>query len=169
VDGRRCAKKGFRKGEVAVICSPNRPEFAIAFHAVARLGGIATTMNPALTPAEMARQLDDSQARIAFTVPEIASRLHDAAGEPFREMFCFGEESFNALAAEGVEAPEVEIAPAGDVVALPYSSGTTGVPKGVMLTHRNLVANLLQMGPVDATSDRDTLIAFLPFFHIYGR
>lgn len=161
-------RRGFRKGEIAVICSPNRPEFAIAFHAVARLGGTATTMNPALAPAEMARQLDDSQASVAFTVPEIASRLHDAAAEPFREMFCFGEESFDAMAADGVLAPEVEIAPAEDVVALPYSSGTTGVAKGVMLTHRNLVANLLQMHPVDATSDRDTLIAFLPFFHIYG-
>ena len=161
-------RSGFRKGDVAVICAPNRPEFAIAFHAVARLGGVTTTMNPALATAEMARQLDDSQASVAFTVPEVASRLCHAAGERFRETFCFGEESFDSLATDGVEAPGVKIAPEEDVVALPYSSGTTGVPKGVMLTHRNLVANLLQMHPVDGTSDRDTLIAFLPFFHIYG-
>jgi len=161
-------RRGFRKGDVAVICAPNRPEFAIAFHAVARLGGATTTMNPALTTAEMARQLDDSQASVAFTVPEVASRLRHAAGGEFRQTFCFGDESFEALAADDVEAPGVKIAPEEDVVALPYSSGTTGLPKGVMLTHRNLVANLLQMHPVDATSDRDTVIAFLPFFHIYG-
>ncbi|HZU18934.1 MAG TPA: AMP-binding protein [Candidatus Dormibacteraeota bacterium] len=159
---------GFRRGEVAAICSPNRPEFAIAFFAVARLGGASTTMNPALTEAEMGAQLRDSGAVVAFTVPELADRVRAAAGGALRHVLLFGHDSFESLTrAEGTP-PAVSIDPQDDVVALPYSSGTTGLPKGVMLTHRNLVANLLQMGPVERTSERDTTLAALPFYHIYG-
>src|SRR6185436_9765971 len=64
--------------------------------------------------------------------------------------------------------PEVEIDPKNDLVVLPYSSGTTGLPKGVMLTHNNLVSNMLQMDGLDYFDQSDTLIAVLPMFHIYG-
>jgi len=64
--------------------------------------------------------------------------------------------------------PEVDIDPADDLVVLPYSSGTTGVNKGVMLTHRNLVANVCQGEPVLLAGEGERLIAVLPFFHIYG-
>ncbi|HLH70524.1 MAG TPA: AMP-binding protein [Candidatus Dormibacteraeota bacterium] len=159
---------GFRKGDVAAICSPNRPEFAIAFFAVARLGGITTTMNPSLTQAEMRTQLKDSGAVLAFTVPELADRLWAAADGALRHLLRFGDESFEALTRVRAAPPAVDIDPRNDVVALPYSSGTTGLPKGVMLTHRNLVANLLQMGPVERSSEQDTTLAALPFYHIYG-
>ncbi len=158
---------GFGRGDVAAICAPNRPEFAIAFLAVARLGGATTTMNPALTGAEMARQLRDSGATIAFTVPELSTTLREAAGGSLRHLLRFGDEPFGSPGA-GSPAPPVAIDPGRDVVALPYSSGTTGVPKGVMLTHRNLVANLLQFGPVELTGEADTTLAALPFFHVYG-
>ena len=75
---------------------------------------------------------------------------------------------FDTLAAMPGAPPRVTIDP-DDLVALPYSSGTTGLPKGVMLTHRNLVANILQTADAGHYIDgADTTIAFLPFFHIYG-
>ena len=66
------------------------------------------------------------------------------------------------------EPPAVELDPGKDLVALPYSSGTTGLPKGVMLTHYNLVANLVQMNSIEKLSDKEVLIGILPFYHIYG-
>src|SRR5207249_7658551 len=62
----------------------------------------------------------------------------------------------------------ISIDPAADVAVLPYSSGTTGFPKGVMLTHRNLVANLLQTDSAHSLAEGDRVMAVLPFFHIYG-
>lgn len=163
---------GFGKGAVAAICTPNRPEFAIAFHAVARAGGAITTLNPASTRHEIERQLVDSGATVAFTVTGLAGLMREAGGARLAALYCFdrevGEHSFAALASTPAAPAPVPVNPARDVVALPYSSGTTGLPKGVMLTHRNLVANLLQLAAQDEASPNDTTMAVLPFFHIYG-
>jgi acyl-CoA synthetase (AMP-forming)/AMP-acid ligase II len=163
---------GFRKGDVAAILTPNRPAFAVAFHAVARLGGACTTINPAFTAGEISKQLEDSGARVVFTVPELAGRVAQAAGGGVERLWCFGdpapERSFESLSAAGAVAPPVPIDPAEDVVAIPYSSGTTGHPKGVMLTHRNIVATLALLQPLERYEDGDHTIAVLPFFHIYG-
>ena len=76
---------------------------------------------------------------------------------------------FTDLIGDPGDAPAIEIDPGEDLAVLPYSSGTTGLPKGVMLTHRNLVANLCQVQPALAPDADDALIAVLPFFHIYGQ
>ncbi|MGI8922418.1 MAG: AMP-binding protein, partial [Solirubrobacteraceae bacterium] len=79
-----------------------------------------------------------------------------------------GAEPFSALLGDPTAAPQTELDPAEDLAVLPYSSGTTGLPKGVMLTHRNLVANTIQSASALAPDQDDVLIAVLPFFHIYG-
>jgi acyl-CoA synthetase (AMP-forming)/AMP-acid ligase II len=88
------------------------------------------------------------------------------------ELFVFGSlpgaTSFDELLVDNGRAEQVEINPREDLIALPYSSGTTGLPKGVMLTHHNLVANLRQMEGLCYFYDTDTLICVLPLFHIYG-
>jgi acyl-CoA synthetase (AMP-forming)/AMP-acid ligase II len=167
------AERGFGKGDVFAHYAPNLPEYAIAFHAVAALGGINTTANPLLTPEELARQLSDCGARLLVTVPdrlEAAKIAADLAG--VEEVFVYGAPDgatpFGSLLKADGEPPEVTIDPAEDLVALPYSSGTTGVPKGVMLTHRNLVANILQVAAHVRRGQVEREIAVLPFFHIYG-
>jgi acyl-CoA synthetase (AMP-forming)/AMP-acid ligase II len=142
------ADLGVRKGDVVALCSPNSPEFAIAFHAVSRLGATLTPANPANTPHELAYQLTDAGARMLITTGALADKAHAAIEESRRaiELITTDETSgLRSLAsiARNADPPPVTIDPQTDVVALPYSSGTTGLPKGVMLTHRNLVANLV--------------------------
>jgi acyl-CoA synthetase (AMP-forming)/AMP-acid ligase II len=167
------AARGFGKGDVLAIHSPNLPEYALAFYGTAAAGGAATTINPLYTVDELAFQLKDAGARFLVTVPPFLDRAREAAARTaVEEVFVFGEAEgatpFASLLAAGGQPPAVEIDPADDLVALPYSSGTTGLPKGVMLTHRNLVANLCQIQETLAAGTGERLVAVLPFYHIYG-
>jgi acyl-CoA synthetase (AMP-forming)/AMP-acid ligase II len=167
------AARGFGKGDVFAIYSPNLPEYALAFYGVSAAGGVNTTINPLYTAEELTRQLQDSGARFLLTVPPFLDKAGEAAGPSgVEEIFVLGEAEgatpFASLLAAGDTPPQVEIDAANDLVVLPYSSGTTGLSKGVMLTHRNLVANLCQGAGALLAGEGERLIAVLPFFHIYG-
>ena len=167
------AARGFGKGDVLAIFSTNLPEYATAFHAVSLAGGATTTINPTYTADELAAQLKDARARYLVTIPPFLDKALGAArAAGVQETFVFGQAQgarpfADLLDAEG-DPPAVDLRPREDLAALPYSSGTTGLPKGVMLTHHNLVSNLLQMAACLSLGERDTLVAVLPFFHIYG-
>jgi len=163
---------------VLAIYSPNTLTYPVAFHGAAVAGGVITTANPMYTPAEFAKQLEDSGARLLLTVGPFLDNARKAAelAGGIEEIITFddveGTTPFSELMrAEPLEDPP-EIDPAEDLVALPYSSGTTGISKGVMLTHRNLVANMVQIKGTESLcrsiEDDDTLVAVLPFYHIYG-
>jgi len=164
---------GLRVGDVVAIVSPNIPEYAIIFHGVAIAGGTVTTVNPTYTAKEVAQQLRDSGARFAVTIGLFLETVREAAEGPHVEgIYVLGEpveghrSFYDLLAADPIE--QVPVDPASHDVVLPYSSGTTGLPKGVELTHRNLVANLVQYEPVTTSGEGDVVLAVLPFFHIYG-
>ena len=175
------AALGIAKGDVCAIFAANSPEYVIAVLAIARLGAVVTTASPAYTKDDLAKQLRDSGARVLLTSQLLAPIwTQSIAGTAVEHVVMFDDPGavaaqvdaevlrFDALAAIPGAPPRVTIDP-DDLVALPYSSGTTGLPKGVMLTHRNLVANILQTADAGHYIDgADTTIAFLPFFHIYG-
>jgi acyl-CoA synthetase (AMP-forming)/AMP-acid ligase II len=165
--------RGFEKGDVLAVYCPNVPEYAVAFYASALLGGVCTTVNSLYTAGELRRQLKDSGASYLLTAPHLLEKALEAAeGTAVREVFVVGEAegatSLAALARGGGLAPDVPINAAEDVVALPYSSGMGGLPKGVMLTHRNLTSNLCQVDAARFVNAEDVVLGVLPFSHIYG-
>jgi acyl-CoA synthetase (AMP-forming)/AMP-acid ligase II len=167
------AARGFEPGQVAGIFSPNLPEYALAFHGIASAGGAVTTINPLSTADELSRQLEAAGARYLLTVPPFADTAVAAAGTAgVEEVFVFGQAEgltpVTDLLGDPAAAPDLDIDTAEHLVALPFSSGTTGLPKGVMLTHRNLVANVAQAGALLESDEDDVVIGVLPFFHIYG-
>ncbi len=174
------AARGIGKGQKVCIYSPNTPEYPAIFFGVSRIGATNTTANPLYTADELAKQLVDSGARLVFTVPPLAERAVAAAAKVGASVITLGEapgcQPFAEFVTTGGAAPQgmdvirpaVPIDARHDLVTLPYSSGTTGLPKGVMLTHRNLVANLAQCDAIDTSTPGDTTVGILPFFHIYG-
>jgi acyl-CoA synthetase (AMP-forming)/AMP-acid ligase II len=167
------AERGIAKGDVVALYAANAPDYVIAFHAVAALGAACTTINPVYTVDELAFQLEHAGARALISGTEVLDRAREAAGRAgIEELYAFGDADgatpFAALLDGDPAAAPAAPAEPEDIVALPYSSGTTGLPKGVMLTHRNLVANILQSTAQQPVTADDTLVGVLPLFHIYG-
>jgi acyl-CoA synthetase (AMP-forming)/AMP-acid ligase II len=164
---------GLRKGDVLAIVSPNIPEYAVVFHAVSLLGGIITTASPMCTSRELTKQLAETRAKYLVTVPDLAGKAAVAAKRSGLEQIyvigqCDNVASLDALLENTGEVPLVKIESHQDVVVLPYSSGTSGPPKAVMLTHYNLVASLCQVEGLEDISPDDILDGVVPFCHIYG-
>jgi len=173
------ADRGIGVGDVVGLLSPNSSGFAVAFHGILRAGATATTINALFTAKDVAKQLTDSKAKMLVTVTALLAHAKEAAaavGLADADLVVLDGEGQDAtghpngaeLMAKGLQAPQVSFAPSAHLAALPYSSGTTGNPKGVMLTHRNLVANVAQIRPLHGMVADDAVLAVLPFFHIYG-
>ncbi|MFF7448332.1 MULTISPECIES: AMP-binding protein [unclassified Streptomyces] len=168
------AEAGVTKGDVLALHSPNTLAFPTAFYAATRAGASVTTVHPLATAEEFAKQLKDSAARWIVTVSPLLDTAHRAAelaGRVQEILVCDtapGHRSLLDMLGSTAPEPVVDIDPAEDVAALPYSSGTTGVPKGVMLTHRQMATNLAQLEPAVSAGPGDRILAVLPFFHIYG-
>lgn len=167
------AKRGFGKGDVFAIWMPNLPEYAIPFLAVSMLGGINTTLNSLYTADEARFQLQDTGAQYLVTIPQFLDRaLPACSGTKVKEIFVLGEAEgttpFTSLMQSDGQLPDVQINPKDDLVVLPYSSGTSGRPKGVMLTHANLIAQMQQVSATGVFLENDVVMGVLPFYHIYG-
>lgn len=185
----RCAQAllghcGLKPGEVVGLLLPNIPEYVIVCHGAMEAGLTVTFVNPLYTPDEIKRQFENAGVKMIVTIPlllEVATTIGPTL-QGYKSTICIGGDDdpsknvhgLMSLLSEGYEADLPEIHP-DQLALLPYSSGTTGLPKGVMLSHKNLVANMVQgehpslVGNI-ATKDgkKHTALTVLPFFHIYG-
>ncbi|XP_062154824.1 4-coumarate--CoA ligase 2-like [Alnus glutinosa] len=172
------SKLGIRKGDVIMLLLPNSPEFAFVFLGASYLGAMTTAANPYFTAAEVSKQGKASNAKLVVTQSCYYDKVKDYAHENGVKIICIDDSPpkdclhFSELTqADENDIPEVDISP-DDVVALPYSSGTTGLPKGVMLTHKGLVTSVAQQ--VDGENpnlyfhSEDVILCVLPLFHIYS-
>lgn len=211
---------GVRKGDRVAIHLPNCPQFAIAYYGALKVGAVFTPVSPLLSPGEILHQLNDSGARVIISLdllyPGAADSVKESGVEhiittsiadcynpiiqplkPLGKIPVEGTLDMAVLLAENQpESPDVEIDVESDLAHLAYTGGTTGVSKGVMLTHRNVLANALQFGlwfsggqiqehedgsydlvfppgvdPVRdriAARDRETTLVVVPWFHAMG-
>lgn len=164
--------RGVCKGDVVAVVSANCLDYPVAALGVMAAGGIVSGVNPTYTGGELMHQLNDAGATRAIVgemfLPSVQAIVAETSLE---EIIVFGEAAdavpFSALKEHDL-APVSVVVDLDDLAALPYSSGTTGRSKGVRLTHRNLVANLRQCNDMFKLTDEDTVMAFLPMFHIMG-
>mmetsp|Transcript_13167 Transcript_13167/g.21372 ORF Transcript_13167/g.21372 Transcript_13167/m.21372 type:complete len:568 (+) Transcript_13167:114-1817(+) len=166
------------KSTVALL-TPNHVDFFACMHGVAKLGGIVTPINPLYTAPEIAKQLKNSDTKLIIAHPdclEVAKLAADEKnatlehGQVFCEVACIDNEiqEFRKMVPD-YSLPDTPAGP-HDTVLLPYSSGTTGMPKGVELTHSNLIYNVLQSEAIETRfmDQHDSVISPLPLFHIYA-
>jgi len=155
------AAEGIGQGDAVGLVAPNSTSWPVAFHALVSLGATVTSINPILTPEEVATQLRHARVKAVIVAQSLREAVAQAAVE---RVF-----ALESLPSGNGDPGTPSVDPATDLAALPFSSGTTGLSKGVMLTHRNLVANMEQIRAIHRIGPDDVLIGVLPFFHIYGQ
>ena len=187
--GKALQECGVGKGERVALYLPNIPEFVVAYYGVLTIGAIGVTISPLYKERELLHILLDSEARVIVCWDKLlkvvqATRnkwrldhIITATGRDVslrtpiqsKEDSTLGTENMNALIAKNDNSPSlVDVQSTEDVALLQYTGGTTGVPKGAMLTHHNLVANASQFATWLGMKAGEIHLAALPLFHIYG-
>ncbi|XP_063426050.1 probable 4-coumarate--CoA ligase 1 [Mytilus trossulus] len=169
---------GLQKNDVVCLYGTNRPEFAHVFCGVTANGAILTIANSQLTADELATQLCDTSTKFIVTTPDCVTKAINAKVKvpSIKEIIVIGYSEFHRNFSDLIETktnqfPDVNINPDTDTALVPYSSGTTGLPKGVLLTHKNLVAELCQLRHptiIPFVSGEEKSISCLPMVHIAG-
>ncbi|HET7482008.1 MAG TPA: long-chain fatty acid--CoA ligase [Actinomycetota bacterium] len=162
-------KKGLAAGDRVALGMHNIPEFAMAYFGILRAGGIVVPLNAMLSEPETRKILDDSGARFVFTAPPFAEIVAAAAGGTSVEE-TFSTEDWGRLTGTHATHPTAVSIDPEDVAVIAYTSGTTAEPKGAMLTHGNLIANLEQQMAIPGAhvEQNDVVFLALPLFHIFG-
>ena len=163
---------GLQSGDVLLIFAPNSPEWAIAALGAMSAGGVISGASAAGSVEELARQIGISGARFLLTLPALLPLARQASADAPGMRFISlgpadGAVDYFALIDHADPEPAPPIQP-GSLAALPCSSGTSGLPKAVMLTHASLITNIEQFNSLLVRAEDAVNLAFLPMFHIFG-
>lgn len=164
---------GFKAGDTLLMYAPNLPEWPVMALGAMAAGGVMSGANPGYGVADLAHQMRDAGSRFVCTVPSLLAAVREAAALAGCEhIVLIGGDAPGTIGWDSLLActgPEPEVPNDPDAIAaVPYSSGTTGLAKGVLLTHRTIVANVWQCNQTDADQAIGVALAFLPMFHIFG-
>lgn len=196
LDGHLQRELGVEKGDRVLLYAQNSPQFVVAFYAILRIGAVVVPVNPMLVTNELAHYIEDSGAKVAVTGQELYGKISPLLDESNLERVIVAvysdylEEDTDLAVPDVVTAPREEITDEGvipwsevlgsghepepvevgaeDVALLPYTSGTTGQPKGCVHTHRTLQATLVGVGVWNTTTPDATMLCVLPLFHVTG-
>lgn len=188
---------GIKKGDRVIVDLPNTPHYIISYYGILKAGGVVVQCNPLYTKRELRYIAENSEARIAFAIENaypnikplleeglieelIVCRIEDYLPGLLAFLYRLKKEKVNVESGNGVifwkeavshppskERPDID--PREDVAVFQYTSGTTGLPKAVMLTHFNLVANAMHVVSwLPDASEKDVFLGALPYFHVYG-
>ncbi|CAF4831143.1 unnamed protein product [Pieris macdunnoughi] len=182
-------KLNIRDGDTVAVILPNVPDFPLVALGILEAGGVITTVNPIYTAHEIQRQLLMSDAKVVVTLPDRVGVVRDALkiaklNLPIIVVKTNGESTTDGTIAFNELSEDVHVDKSclkevkrniNDICFLPYSSGTTGLPKGVELTHKNIIANCEQINEPEimchnetTAKHQDSVLAVLPYFHIYS-
>ncbi|MGH8996437.1 MAG: AMP-binding protein, partial [Acidimicrobiales bacterium] len=164
---RTLAGLGVARGDVVALMSRNQPAYVTAFHGAVALGAAVTPLNPMLTAHEATEQVGDSGARVVVVDDATIGKGNEVADAVGAALVVLDDDWPGPAGGDLPSRPD-DFDPATELAVLPYSSGTTGRAKGVMLSHRNVVACLAEMHPMWPYSEGDVVCAVLPMFHSYG-
>jgi long-chain acyl-CoA synthetase len=169
------SEAGVGEGDRVALYLPNLPQFVVGFHGTLRAGGVVVPMNPQYKAREIEYLLSDSEASVVVALADLVPFIEEVREDTNVDTVVTvgGETDAGPTFEEFVGEPSFETVDRADddVACQPYTSGTTGQPKGVLLTHENLRSNAevsATLAPGEGTVPDDRMLGVLPLFHIYG-
>jgi long-chain acyl-CoA synthetase len=162
---------GIQSGDHVALCAPNSYAWLVFYFGAIKAGAVAASFSHLLTKDELGRTLTDCQPRILLTVDEKLEALADYRKGPYPELVVceHGDISFAGLVEKGTSEFETVDRQRQDTAAILYTGGTTGIPKGAMLTHENLQTSAFSVAHYERSSEKDRALCFLPLSHVFGQ
>ena len=165
------AAAGLKPGDYVALCAPNSYAWLAVYFGVLKAGAVAVTFSHLLTKTELSQILSDCQPKVLFTDDKKVDELGDLKNLPFLEMvICdHGDISFERLVEKGTSEFKAIDVDRDDIAAILYTGGTTGTPKGAMLSHANLQSSIFNVAHYERTNERDRALCFLPLNHVFAQ